>query len=127
MFFYWVLSLGHMYNINIFSCDDLVVSVMVQLPIFPMVYLFDTRGLIQKDKPFAEGSFFFIICMLKTVKNCEDFLEMQKGAAGFLAGNLKGLLRVKRRLLQRLCTKKAFKYAVSKSKANISFIHKKWC
>ena len=47
------LNLPHI--VDLFSCDDLVISVAVELGKFPMVYLYDTRGLINKDKPFAEG------------------------------------------------------------------------
>jgi len=42
----------------VFSCDSLVISVLVDTPIFPVLYLYDSRTLLtdpQPGQPFADG------------------------------------------------------------------------
>ena len=50
---------GHRISIYVsvffISCDNLIVSAVVDLPIFPILYLFDARGLQDSEQPFAEG------------------------------------------------------------------------
>ena len=40
--------------ISIYSCDGLAVSVVVTGGLFPMVYLYDTRGLGSGDGPYQQ-------------------------------------------------------------------------